>query len=218
MELGSPEKQEDGSDIIAIEVMNNFQIEYLSKESGFHTTPPYDSTDLKIYIGQLAQLYEIYSKKWFSKVVFPSLFLSRLQHVWNTNDKQPYSGVVNEMSPIRVCQEWCPEKLIVMAREFKIIWRLDNVLYKPVKTKIVSGTGALEVTSEQIPLHNDESRLSLKTTLRSRALRKVRQARLLASISKAISDKLTLRYYEKYGELENRDSGSVLSSNSESDL
>lgn len=215
MELGSPEKQEDGSHTISIEVMNNFQIEYLSRESGFHTTPPHDSTDLKIYVGQLAQLYEIYSKKWFSKIVFPSLFLSRLQHIWNTNDKPPYTGLVNEMSPIRVCQEWCPEKLIVMAREFKIIWKLDNVLYKPVKTKTVSGTGALEVASEQIPLHSDESTLSLKTTLRSRALRKVREARLLTSISKARSDQLTLRYYEKYGELENHDSGSVLSSDSE---
>jgi hypothetical protein len=215
MELGSPERQTDDSYSINIEVMNNLQIEYISRESGFHTTPSHDSSDLKIYVGQIAQLYEEYSKKWFSKAVFPTLFLSNLHHTWNTNNKEPYTGIINDLSPIRVYQDWCPEKLIVVGKIFKIVWRLDNVLYKQRKINSASGTVPVEITSEQIPFDNDEDTLALRTTLRSRAIRKVREARLMAAISKATADRLTLRYYQKYGELENRDSESVLSSDSE---
>lgn len=217
MELGSPEKQPDGSHSIHIEVMNNLQYEYLLKESGHHVTPSPDSTSLKLYVGQLAQLYEEYSKKWFSKVIFPSIFLSKLQHNWNLNNKPEYTGEVNETSPIRVYQDWCPEKLIVNGREFKIFWKLNNIVYKQPKIKSVSGTKPVEVTFEEIPLNTIERTFSLKTTLRSRALRKVREARLIAAISKSTADHLAMRYYEKYGELENRDSESVLSSDSETD-
>jgi len=217
MELGSPEKLYDGSTSITIEVIDNLKVEYLSKESGSHTTPPVELMDLKVYVGELAQLYEVYSRKWFAKVIFPTLFISKIQHVWDMDDKQPYKGIANEVYPIQVSQEWCPEKLIVLAREFKLHWRLVDVSYKQPKTRIksASGSGPVEVTSEQIPLNTIESSISLKTTLRSRALRKVREARLMAAISKSTADELTLRYYEKYGELENRDSGSVLSSDSE---
>jgi hypothetical protein len=218
MELGSPEKLYDGSTSIIVNVVDNLKIEYLSRESGSHTTPPLESMDLKLYVGELAQLYEEYSRKWFAKAIFTTMFISKIQHVWDMDDKEPYRGIANEVYPIQVCQEWCPEKLIVLAREFKLQWRLVNVSYKQPKTKIksASGSGPVEVSSEQIPLNTIESSISLKTTLRSRALRKVREARLMAAMSKCTADELTLRYYEKYGELENRDSGSVLSSDSES--
>lgn len=215
MEFGSPEKQPDGFYSIHIEVMNTLHIEYISKESGQHTTPSHDLNDLKVYLIPIAQLYEQYSKRWFSKAVFPSLFLSRVQHIWNVNNKPEYTNVVNEKSPIRVCQDWCPEKLVTNSKEYKLHWKLVSVEYKEGKFKPVSGTGPIEVGSEQFPLNTVESVFSLTTTLRSRAVRKVREARLMAAISKSQADRLTLRYYEKYGEFENRDSESVLSSDSE---
>lgn len=215
MDFASPEKNSDGSYTIHISVVNNLQLEYNSSESGHHTTPPYDSRDLKIYIGQISEFYESYSTKWFSKQVFPTIFLSRVNHIWDTEDHDPYTGGFRDFKSIIVFQEWSPEQIHVTARAFTIHWKLVNVFYKIPESRTNSSSGPLEVSYEQIPLDSNNPTIILKTTLRTRAIKKVREARLLAAISRARSDILVKRYYEKYGTLEVTDSGSVLSSDSE---
>ena len=215
MDFAGPEKKSDGSYTIHISASNNLQLEYNSSESGQHTTPPYDSRDLKIYIGQISELYESYSTRWFSKQVFPTVFLSRVNHTWNTEGHSPYTGVFKDFKSITVFQEWSPEQILVTPRTFTIQWKLVNVFYKIPESRTNPSSGPLEVSYEQIPLNSNNPTVILKTTLRTRALKKVREARLLAAISKARSDNLVKRYYEKYGNLEGTDSGSVLSSDSE---
>ena len=207
MEFTSPTKNSNGTYTVNIEVMNTLKIQYNSDESNKHTTPPTDYLDFKKYVGEIATLYEPYSQKWFSRPVLPTMFLSRVMHKWNNGSHLPYNG----RPPYSVYQEWCPEQLLINSQNFTILWKLEKVVYNiPIR---VSPSGPVEITSDEILCDSTEATLALQTTLRSRALRKVRQARLVYTIAKARAEQLTVRYYEKYGELE-ADSNSVLSSDS----
>jgi hypothetical protein len=209
MEFTSPTKNSNGTTTISIETIEPLKIEYGSTDYDKHTTPPPDSPGLKKYIGEIAVLYEDYSKKWFTRPILATLFLSRLMHTWNTEGHSPYMGTGETI----VYQEWYPEQILVGFQNFTINWKLSKVIYK--NPRLAPTSGPVEVTSDEIPHDSMVNTLSLETTLRSRALRKVRQARLIAAVSKARADGLTVRYYEKYGNLEELDSNSVLSSDSE---
>lgn len=209
MELTSPTKSSNGTTTISIQTIIPLKIEYGSTDYGKHTTPPPDSQTFKKYIGEIAVLYEDYSKKWFTRAILATLFLSRLMHNWNTEGQAPYMGTGQTL----VYQEWYPEQITVGFQNFTVNWKLGKVIYKNPALVLISGP--VEVPSDEIPHDSTDGTLSLETTLRSRALRKVRQARLVAAVSKARAHGLTVRYYEKYGNLEELDSNSVLSSDSE---
>jgi len=209
MEFTSPIKNSNSTITVNIETMNFLNIKYQSSDTGTHNTPPPDSITFKKYIGEIAMLYETYSKKWFTRPIMSTIFLSKLMHTWKTENHSPYMG----KPPTVVNQEWCPEQLIVNLQSFTLIWKLQNVNYTSPLALIASGP--VEITFDEIPHDSTDDALSLETTLRSRALRKVRQARLIAAVSKARADFLSIRYYEKYGNLEELDSNSVLSSDSE---
>jgi len=209
MEFSSPIKNTNGTSTINIETLTPLKITYTSSESGKHTTPPYESIDFKKYIGEIASVYESYSKKWSTRPVMSTIFLSKLAHIWNTGTHTPYEGI-NE---ILVYQEWSPEKIIIDVQHFTIYWNLEVVSFNNPRRN--SFSGPFEITSDEILCDSTETSLQLRTTLRSRALHKVRQARLISAVSRARADALTLRYYEKYGDLEDLDSNSILSSDSE---
>ena len=211
MEFTNPVKESNGISKINIQTLNPLKIQYSSTEINSHTTPPYDSPDFKRYLGEIAILYEPFSIKWFTRQISPIIFLSKLMHKWNTDSHEPYTGTLKGVhDSIIVCQEWYPEQLLVNTQSFTIVWKLQNVLYKSPRRTSVSGP--IEITAEDIPNESTDTTFSLNTTLRSRALQKVRHARLVYAVSKQRADVLTVRYYEKYGELENLDSNSVLSS------
>jgi hypothetical protein len=209
MEFGSPEKNRDGITRISIQTEAFLKLEYISSESTEYPAPPIHFIEIQQYLKIIANNYEQYSKKWFGIPVDSVLFLQRLTHTWDTtNYKSAWIG--------RVYQEWCPEQLLITGRGFTIIWKLVKNIYKDTwSNNSVSGTSIREIDSEQMPLDSTNAIVSLNTTLRSRALRKVREARLIAAVSKARADALTKRYYEKYGNMENNDSNSVLSSESD---
>ena len=209
MDFSSPIKNTNGTSTINIETLTPLKIKYTSSESGKHTTPSYDSIDFKKYIGEIASTYESYSKKWSTRPVMSTIFLSKLMHVWNTGTHSAYNGI-NETI---VYQEWNPEKIIIDVQHFTIHWNLEVVSFNNPRRN--SFSGPFEITSDEILCDSTETSLQLRTTLRSRALRKVREARLISAVSKARADALTLRYYEKYGDLEYLDSNSILSSDSE---
>jgi hypothetical protein len=211
MEFTNPVKELNGVSKINIQTLMPLKIQYNSTEINRHTTPPYDSPDFKKYLGEIAILYEPYSIKWFTRQISPIIFLSKLMHKWNTESHQPYTGTLKGLhDSIIVYQEWYPEQLLVTTQNFTIVWKLQNVLYKSPRRTSVSGP--IEITAEDIPNESTDTTFSLNTTLRSRALQKVRRARLVYAISKERADALTVRYYEKYGGLEEDDSNSVLSS------
>lgn len=218
MEFGSPEKQ-DGTTRVSIQIETPLQVQYESNELENHTTPPPNLISFKNYLGQIAQYFEIYSKKWFSNPVFPTIFLDRLTHTWDTGTFSPYRGKFkNSSDTIQLYQEWCPEQLSITLRGYTISWKLVHVQYDVSRTNNNSTSGTntiLEMSTDYIPVNSTNAPLALQTTLRSKALRKVRQARLLAAVSKARADRLVQNYYEKYGNLEDLDSNSVLSSDSD---
>lgn len=209
MEFTSPIKNPNGTTTVNIETIKFLKVQYQSNDTGSHNTPSPDSITFKRYIGEIAMLYENYSKKWFTRAIMSTIFLSKLMHTWKTEGHPPYMG----SPPTVVNQEWCPEQLIVNLQSFTIIWKLQSVNYTSPVALIASGP--VEITFDEIPHDSTDDPLSLETTLRSRALRKVRQARLIAAVSKARADSLSVHYYEKYGNLEELDSNSVLSSDSE---
>ena len=209
MEFSSPIKNTNGTSTINIETLTPLKIKYTSSESGKHTMPSYDSIDFKKYIGEIASLYESYSKKWSTRAVMSTIFLSKLAHVWNTGEHEPYDGINETL----VYQEWSPKKIIIDVQHFTIHCNLEVVSFNNPRRN--SFSGPFEITSDEILCDSTETSLQLRTTLRSRALRKVREARLISAVSKARADALTLQYYEKYGDLEYLDSNSVLSSDSE---
>ena len=209
MEFTTPTKNSNGTTTLSIQTMVPLTVEYVSSDYEKHTTPPPDSPGFKKYIGEIAVLYEDYSKKWFTRPILATLFLSRLVHIWNTEGNSPYKGTGQTL----VYQEWYPEQIVISFQNFTIHWKLRKVVYK--NPRLAPTSGPVEVTPDEIPHNSTDGTLSLETTLRSRALRKVRQARLIAIVSKARADALTVRYYEKYGNLEELDSNSVLSSDSE---
>jgi hypothetical protein len=211
MEFANPVKESNGISKINIQTLTPLKIQYSSSEINNHTTPPYDSPDFKKYLGEIAIFYEPYSIKWFTRQIPPIVFLSKLMHKWNTEPHEPYTGTLRGIhDSIIVYQEWYPEQLLVNTQTFTIVWKLHNVLYKSPRRS--SFSGPVEITTEDIPNDSTDKTFSLDTTLRSRALRKVRNARLIYAISKQRADALTVKYYERYGELENLDSNSVLSS------
>jgi hypothetical protein len=211
MEFANPVKESNGTSKINIQTLTPLKIQYSSTEINNHTTPPYDSPDFRTYLGEIAMLYEPYSIKWFTRQISPIIFLSKVMHKWNTNSHEPYTGTLKSIhDSIIVYQEWYPEQLLVNTQTFTILWKLHDVLYKSPRRTSVSGP--IEITTEDIPNHSTDNTFSLDTTLRSRALQKVRRARLVYAVSKQRADALTVRYYERYGELEDLDSNSVLSS------
>ena len=73
-------------------------------------------------------------------------------------------------------------------------------------------------TDDEIPYAAiAEEPIVLQTSLRARAKRKLRKARLKAAMAKWIVQELTRKYYEKYGTLEGADKESVLSSDADSE-
>uniref|UniRef100_A0A6C0JWB9 Uncharacterized protein n=1 Tax=viral metagenome TaxID=1070528 RepID=A0A6C0JWB9_9ZZZZ len=211
MDFSSPVKEPNGTVKITIQTQTPLKIEYVSTESNRHTTPSYDSPDFKKYLGEIAMMYESYSKKWFTRSIVPTIFLSKLMHKWDNGAHEPYRGNFKTINDsINVYQVWYPEQLLVSIQSFTIHWKLIEVLYKTPQRN--SSSGPIEFASEEIPLDSTDNTILLQTTLRSRALHKVRQARLVSAVSKARADALTVRYYEKYGNLEELDSNSVLSS------
>lgn len=213
MELDSPVKISDQSYTISIRVTSPIETAYPSRESGTHTTPPETSESLRAFIKGLAEVYEIYSKKWFYNQVPAVTFMKRLTHIWRFESHQPYAGPIDETDDtvgVIVRQEWLPEKLHILPRVIQVHWVLQRADYT-----IQQSSGA-DDASDSIPLGESDSQiLQLQKDTRERALRKVRQARLQAAVARWQANELARRYYERYGAIEHMDGKSILSSDEE---
>ena len=76
-------------------------------------------------------------------------------------------------------------------------------------------SGPQELDTNDIPLLEAKEPVAIDSSPRSRAIRKVRMARLLAAVSKARVARLTKRFYERYGSLQVSADDPILSSESE---
>jgi hypothetical protein len=226
MELDAPVKLSDQSYTVKINTESNITVQYPSRESGTHTTPPETAEQLQVCIRALAAMFETYSKRWFHNQVQAFVFIKRLSHVWQFESHQPYSGPLpeNGRGEIQVRQTWCPEQLHILPRNIQIHWKLLSASYEVEKPSglLSTGLGSLEEFSvDTLPEAGGGGAtgppgFDLRISgVREKALRKVRAARLRAAVAKWHANELVARYYERYGTTELLDGDSELSSDDE---
>ena len=206
MEFDSP-INDNGSTHINIHVATNFTCKYTITESKSHTSPPDDNPDLKAYVAGLASHFEEYSAKWLSRPVNAILFIKRISNNWNFGTNEPYMG---SLKSLLTEQTWCPEQIQILPHNYQIVWRLVSAEYMPHP---ISGQD-----DYTIPFIQTDEPLQIDPSLRSRSKKMLRKLRVQLAIAKWKMAELTKAYYEKYGEAEDEDSGSALSSELNSDI
>ena len=183
-------------------------MEYLLEEPGTHSFPTDTCNDFRQVCATIANEYELYSAKWFGSKVLPVTFLQRVSHSWNFGKHPP-----SPASSSSVRQAWCPDHIQLLPTTNKIHWKLDSVKY--LTSDMQQPSGPQEMDTNDIPLLEVKEPVAIDSSPRSRAIRKVRMARLLAAVSKARVARLTKRFYERYGSLQVSADDPILSSESE---
>lgn len=209
MEIQSPVKLQNGSYKAPITTDEPFVAIYTSRETDGQVTPPDTDEKFREFCTALANLYDTYSQKWFQKSVPIFAFMRNLAHNWTFGTHEAYRGAHGE--EYRVRQVWRPDHLVIEARSIQLVWVLEEVSYHNAEMSGSDGTAVLGAETDLLPL-SQEAPIEIRPGIRERALRKVREARLQASIAELRVRQLTFRYYERYGTAEFADGDSVLSS------
>jgi len=174
------------------------------EENGY-SYPTVDCAEYKALCNTIAKEYEQYSAKWFSTKTMPVVFLNRISHSWDVGKHSPapesYTGPV--------CQSWCPDHIKLLPSTNRIHWKLHSAEYH------VKPSGPVELDTNRIPFEPAIEMVTINSSPRSRAIRKVRMARLHAAVSNARLARLTKRFYERYGSVNALEGDDVLSSESE---
>jgi hypothetical protein len=172
------------------------------------------------------------TSKHFSTQLRTSIILSRLKHVWT----QPTLDLTDKSYRV----EWTPKEMIVKSKEFCLVWtsvakETEPVISSdflnlapsrssspaPAETKdlrtiqLQAQTGLVE---HEIPMSADLSdprmTLEYENSPHSAEKKRIREARLRAALANLRAERLTEKYYQKYGTPAEDDS-SGLSSDSE---
>lgn len=224
MELEAPQKVADQTYRVNISVESNITVQYTSRETGTHTTPPETADEIQAFLRILGPIYEGYSKRWFHTDMAIFAFLRRLVHHWDFANQEPYTG---SALPVQVRQVWCPDHLQILPRSIQLHWTLVNVSYETERASGPAAAAAPALPLEEVSLDSVMDGPSMAITpgfpevdlhiggARELALRKVREARLRAAVAKWHANELMVRYYERYGTTELLDGDSVLSSDDE---
>jgi hypothetical protein len=207
MEFEPPNQISNMAHSVKITTEETMTTIYLSSELESHTAPPEDSIELRMFIAKIANMYEIYSSRWFPRTVISVNFIEKATNNWDFGKFPSYTG---NAPSVTVRQTWCPEQLLILPTTFQIQWKMVNVNYIEPK---ISGQHPPE---DDIPYLMEVPPLQIQHTLRTRARNKLRKARLQAAIYRWKMNELQRKYYEKYGNLEGVDGESILSSDIES--
>lgn len=223
MELEAPQRVSDQTYMVNINTESNITVQYSSRETGSHTSPPDNTDEIQAFLRILAPQYEALSKRWFHNEIGIFAFMKRITHHWEFGSHAPYMG---QVIPVQVRQTWCPEKLQILPRSIQLHWKLVDVSYEIPGLRDGGGgasTAAAAAAIEEVSLDSfsgggtsgfGEIDLHL-SGVRERALRKVREARLRAAVARWHANELLVRYYERYGTTELLDGDSELSSDDE---
>jgi len=217
MEYGAPVKDGPTTYTVPIHTTIFLHATYPSKLTNSLTTPPDDLLSLKMYVADMAALYEEYSLKWFNRHTMALIFTQTALHTWNHAGHKPNEAHPNyEGYTFYIHQIWCPVRIIVQLNKLTIEWKLKNISYNGLDLSgNVSDTAPVKKSLE-VPYSKNQVLMVLHKTPRSEYHRKIRKARIMLAASKLRLDTLMLQYLEKYGEIDNTsESDSVLSSGSE---
>jgi hypothetical protein len=207
MEFDAPIRERDQSYTIPIRCLEPYIFTYTthSIDSNGHPYPTTDCNEYKAVCNTIAHEYEQYSLKWFGTKIMPIMFVTRISHSWDVGKHVPapksYSGDVR--------QSWCPDHIKLLPTTNRIHWKLHSAEYhaKP--------SGPVELDINNIPFESVKEIVTINSSPRSRAIRKVRMARLHSAISQERVARLTKRFYERYDSLNDLEGDDILSSESE---
>ena len=211
-----------------------FDVEKKSYTFTFNNAPRIEeiTTDLtKLHVSQ-DTLYEVFVKeflekasKHFSKKLEHTIFFKRLEYKWITEEVE-HQGFFKEGEQIRAI--WLPVQVIFYTSRYEIYFSLVEVKSAAIASTNLPGfleaveevneiiqetelpeLPIAEVSQEVIPfgeISNEEK------TKREIARKRIRQARLRATLAKLRAEKLADRYYNRYGNFDMDSSESELSS------
>jgi hypothetical protein len=211
MEYEAPIKEGVTTYVIPISTTKFLDVVFPIKMFGSFQTPSESLLSFKMYVADMASMYEEYSIKWFNKPTMAITFTQTVLHSWNYAGHKPnekYQGYT-----FYIQQSWCPVRIIVQLHKITIEWKLIKASQNGHD---LSGNLMEEASvqkSDEVPYAKNQIIIILHKTPRSEYHRKIRKARLVLAASKLRLDTLILRYTEKYGEFDNiSDADSVLSS------
>lgn len=173
-----------------------------------YVTAVTDRLELDTVAEQLTTFITVFlqkASKYFSQPIDMALFQQRIQHT--------YEGEQNE-SGDELYVSWIPAFILFYPNRYVIHWKLTHTELPPGKAEAeAEAEVGLEAEAEAgVPATTSIS--PVKTTREIR--KKIRQARLKAAVAKLYLQKLTQKYYEKYGNFSGlEESESDLSSESD---
>jgi len=145
--------------------------------------------------------------RYFSKGLSIANFMSKATFIWN------YDRFINEINSAPanavVRMTWVPEAVIFHQNaQYESIWQAASLVVEAPAAAAVE-TPALIEAPDAIPF--DESNAIVQPSPRRGEKQKVREARLRAALAHLRAERLALKYYEKYGKIEDSDKDSTLS-------
>ena len=180
-----------------------------------------DLTELfvKEFLGQ--------ASKYFSKPLEPALFYRRVEYKWSTEEVE-LTKILSTGETFRAT--WVPARIIFYTSRYELYFSLAELEPVVVPSSIPPGfldelgvpgeevydiaqeTELPEITQEIIPYGEMTAEEKAKREL---ARKRIRQARLRASLAQLRAEKLADRYYKRYGNFDMDSSESELSSEEE---
>lgn len=164
-----------------------------------------DSVDLDAIAEEFTRFITVFlqkASKYFSQSIDTALFLQRIQHT--------YEGEQNE-SGEDVQVSWIPAFILFYPNRYVIHWKLIYTDSPPGKA---CEPDEIEPPPTVVGPPATTSISPVRTTREMR--KKIRQARLKAAVAKLYLERLTQKYYEKYGNFSGlEESESDLSSESD---
>jgi hypothetical protein len=201
----------------------------------FPDPPDLETSEFKSLMETLVEGFIEKSKRHFSTPLRTKTILSRLNHVWEGNGK----GVE---TPGWYAVTWTPKELKIMPREFVLIWKNGELrTTEPVipsefvmggdsrsaspapelrtiqLQQTTSSTNGLVELEPSFSDPSDSRLMTLEYEAPSHRLekKKIREAKLRAALASLKAERLTEKYYEKYGTIPGEDSSDLSSSDSE---
>jgi hypothetical protein len=200
--------------------------EYHDTNNSISHMPNENSSEFKDVVNNIAEKIYTEGNKWFSSPIKPTVFLKRVSHVFSV------PAMPNNYGAKMVIVIFTPITLYIQSHLFEITWKARFEKYEPIESNTIEFTEDLTqpeptrtiviqshpadielVENEEIPFDSSEAEIKLS----SRAIfkRRVREARLKASIATMKAEQMAEKYFRRYGIHTDLDAESELSFESE---
>jgi hypothetical protein len=207
MEISTPSVQK-GTKSQRIQILSTAaSVTTTTKRPDEVVTPDTSMPEVKAIVGDFLTA----ATRYFSKGLPLDNFLSKAQFVWNYDRFKEEINSAPADAVVRM--KWSPEAVIFHQNaQYESVWQATHLVIE-VQTPAKTPAPAVIEESDAIPF--DSSNTIVQPSPRRGEKQKVREARLRAALAHLRAERLALKYYEKYGKMEEDDKDSTLSIESE---